>query len=392
MHLVFVSSLVPAGPPESGYEIANQAIIEGLRRAGAKVTILGFRLPGRDLAWPDDTVCLGEIDVRTHTASTAKKLKWLTTAVQGGLTFASAKLKSINAAEIESAIAGIGAIDGFVLNSVQLAGAFEKQFTGRPYMFVAHNVEHLSARQNAAQATSPFERFQYRREARLLEALEKRLCAGARFVLTLADEDRAPLGVAGDDRSLALPLVTPQAVPGGAMRATAFDTGMIGTWTWAPNRAGLEWFLQRVVPHLPPLMTVGIAGKVPRGFPARDPRVRFLGRVDDAKDFMRQCRVIALTSRSGTGVQLKSLETFELGLPAVATASSLRGIGDVPDNVVEADSAEDFARALVTLVDRQRTGEMADLDGAQFRESQLERMDEVLLKALRRLCPESANG
>ena len=387
MHLVFVSSLVPAGPPESGYEIANQAVIDGLRRAGAKVTILGFKMPGRKLSDPDNTVCLGEIDVRTDAASTAQKLKWCGAAMCSGTTFASAKLRSIGADGIERAIAGIGEVDGYVLNSVQLAGAFEKQFTAKPYLFVAHNVEHLSALQNAAQASGPFEKLQYRREARFLKALEQRLCSGARFVLTLADEDRGPLGVDSDDRSRALPLVTAQSGKGGGMRVTAFDTGMIGTWTWAPNRAGLEWFLQRVVPLLPPLMTVGIAGKVPRGFPARDPRVRFLGRVDDAKDFLRQCRVTALASRAGTGVQLKSLEAFELGLPAVATVSSLRGIGEVPGNVLRADTAEEFAGALTLLVDRQRTGEIVDLDGSVFREKQIKAMDEVLEEALRRIRP-----
>ncbi|WP_421853997.1 glycosyltransferase [Oricola sp.] len=389
MHLVFVTSLVPAGPPESGYEIANQAIIDGLCRAGARVTVLGFKMPGRTVSDPQNTVCLGEIDVRNDTASATQKFAWLAATMRGGITFSSAKLRMVGERDVETALAGIGDVDGYVLNSVQLAGAFERQFRGRPYVFVAHNVEYLSARQNAEQATNPFEKLLFYREARLLKALERRLCENARFVLTLADEDAAPLGVTG--RSLALPLVTPQAPGGGAMRVTAFDTGMIGTWTWAPNRVGLEWFLQQVVPLLPPLMTVGIAGKVPRGFPARDPRVQFLGRVEDAKDFLRQCRVISLTSRSGTGVQLKSLETFEMGLPAVATASSLRGIADIPDNVLKADTAEEFASALQALVDRQRTGELPDLDGLRYREDRIAAMDAVIGEALNRLHADSGN-
>ena len=68
MHLVFVSSLVPSGPPESGYEIANHAIIDGLRRTGAKVTVLGFKWPDATLSDPDNTVCLGEVDVKTEMA------------------------------------------------------------------------------------------------------------------------------------------------------------------------------------------------------------------------------------------------------------------------------------------------------------------------------------
>ena len=35
MHLVFVTSIVPDGSPSTGYEIANAAIVNALRRAGA---------------------------------------------------------------------------------------------------------------------------------------------------------------------------------------------------------------------------------------------------------------------------------------------------------------------------------------------------------------------
>ena len=42
MRVVIATSLVPAGPPESGYEIANAAIAAGFARAGAAVTHLGF--------------------------------------------------------------------------------------------------------------------------------------------------------------------------------------------------------------------------------------------------------------------------------------------------------------------------------------------------------------
>jgi Glycosyl transferases group 1 len=384
MHLVFVSSLVPSGPPESGYEIANHAIIDGLRRTGAKVTVLGFKWPDATLSDPDNTVCLGEVDVKTDTASSGQKLKWLGAAVAGGLTFSSAKLRVVAEAEIRRVLETLEPFDGFVLNGVPLAGAFETLFTSRPYLFVAHNVEHLSAVQNAGEAGGLVERLMFRREARYLRALEHRLCAGARFVLTLADEDRGPLGVDDGARSLSLPLVTPSAGSASGPRAPAFDTGMIGTWTWAPNRIGLEWFLQKVVPQLHPDVTVAIAGKTPKGFPNRDPRVTFLGRVIDAKDFMRQCRVIALTARAGTGVQLKTIETFELGLPAVATASSLRGIADIPANVRCVDDPGEFAKALQDMIVGQRTGTLEDLDGRAFRSAQLARMDGVLAAAVER--------
>ena len=65
MHLVFATSIVPSGTPSTGYEIANAAIIDALRRAGVRVTVLGYTWPGVQPSDPDNTLVLGEVDVRT---------------------------------------------------------------------------------------------------------------------------------------------------------------------------------------------------------------------------------------------------------------------------------------------------------------------------------------
>jgi hypothetical protein len=384
MHLVFASSLVPCGAPESGFEIANAAIVDGLERAGATVSHIGFQWPGSSLNAPERTRSLGELDVKTDNASTRQKLAWLARAMAGGLPFASAKLRVLGDAAFRAALDEIGPFDAVVINGVGLAGAFEKALTDQPYLYVAHNVEHQSAAEAARQASSPVERFMYRREARHLRALEERLVAGARHVWTLTQEDRATFGLEGSERASVLPLVTPlsaTAIPAG-QRVPAFDAGVIGTWTWTPNRIGLEWFLQEVMPHLPEQVTIAIAGALPAGFPQRDKRVTFLGRVVDAKQFIRQCRIVTLTARAGTGVQLKTIEAFEMGLPAVATPSSLRGIADVPANVRIADTGREFGKLLAEQIVGHRTGSVTDLDATAFRASQIAGMDAAIAQAL----------
>ncbi|MDZ7823593.1 MAG: glycosyltransferase family 4 protein [Ahrensia sp.] len=382
MHLVFASSLVPCGAPESGFDIANHAIVNALRRAGVRVTYFGFKWPNVELADPENTVCLGEIDPKTDSASTGQKLKWLATAITSGLTFSAAKLRFVDEAAVRSAFNTIENVDGVIINGVPLAGAYEDLLTRKPFLFVAHNVENISAVASAKAAGSIIERFMFKREAIYLKKLELRLAEKAKFVLTLADEDRAPLGVGQDHRSQYLPLVTPQAISFADGRIKAFDVGMIGTWSWAPNRIGLEWMLQEVVPLLPKDITVAVAGNIPKGFPQRDKRVQFLGRVLDAKDFLRQCRVIALTSREGTGVQLKSIETFEMGLPAVATPSSMRAMAQTPANVLVRNDAKAYAAALTEHVLNVRTNIVKDIDGSAFREAQIKQMDNVIAKAL----------
>jgi len=385
MHLLFATSIVPDGRLESGYEIANDAIIEALRRNGARVTVMGLAWPGRRPPEDPDTIVLGEMDVRTQTASAVQKVRWLTEAVRAGLTFASAKLRFVGEKAVREAIGRVGPVDAYVLNSFQFAEAFQSCLTDRPTIYVAHNVEAKSARENAESSQEPFQRAMFRREAQLLEGLEQRLCRDARFVFTLAEEDRVALGVDSDARSATLPLVTRRDVPNPGPRRIECEAGLIGTWTWQPNRIGLEWFLDEVVPHLPSGFRIRIAGSMSPAMAshlaARHPSVEVMGRVPDAGAFVRSAALVPLVSRGGTGVQLKTIETFEMGLPSVATTSSLRGIAYRPENCVVADDPRSFAAAMVALAE----GEPHDVDGRAFHASQLAVLDRQVRRGLQAL-------
>lgn len=373
MHLVFVTSIVPDGAPSTGYEIANAAIVGALRRAGARVTVLGFAWPGRAPADPESTVLLGEVDVRTDNAGPVRKLRWLARALAEGQTFSSVKLRAAGEAAVRAALRRIGAFDAYVLNAVQLAGAYPAVFRDRPSIFVAHNVEFRSAAENAEAARTPVERFMFRRESRLLEKLETGFCRRADFVFTLAEEDRAALGVADDTRSAALPLVTRETLPVPSAPASPLhDACLIGTWTWQPNRIGLDWFLEKVVPRLKPGFRIAIAGATPAGMRSSHPGVSFVGRVEDAPGFVMGAAVVPLVSRAGTGVQLKTIETFELGLPSVATSHALRGIAWRPENCAVADDPEEFAR----MLEEKAAHRGPRADGALFHRRQRAVLDE----------------
>lgn len=379
MHLLFATSIVPGSSLGSGYEIATAAIIGSLRRNGARVTVLGYCWPGVAPADPAQSIVLGEIDVRTEGASQLRKAGWLMRALTAGRTFASAKLTEAPPAQVREAIRRAGPFDAYVVNSVQIAGAYPDLFSNLPMIFVAHNVEHAAAGQSAAASESGLQRILYRREARLLREHEARLCAQARFVFTLAEEDRAPLGVQSPERSAFLPLVTRATPPSPpSKRAIDYDAALIGTWSWQPNRIGLDWFLHEVTPHLDPSLRIRIAGHVPQGIVISHPGVVLAGRVDSAEAFVRAAAVVPLVSRAGSGVQLKTIETFEQGLPAVATSSSLRGIGSLPVNCARADTAVDFAAALQRAV-RDPPG---DVDGRGFYHGQRAALDAAVRAGL----------
>jgi hypothetical protein len=162
------------------------------------------------------------------------------------------------------------------------------------------------------------------------------------------------------------------------------DAALIGTWTWQPNRIGLDWFLEKVVPHLRPDFRIRIAGSVPFGVSSAHPGVELVGRVPDAQAFVRGAAVIPLISTSGSGVQLKTIETFELGLPSVATSHSLRGIDHRPVNCVVTDDPVAFAGALEAAV-----ADVRDVDGSAFHRRQVKALDAAIGRGLKKLGPVS---
>lgn len=383
MHYVFISSLVPVQAPASGYDIANRVLVDAIRLLGHTVSVIGFLQPGHQPAAPEHTRLLGELEVTNARVTKWQKALWLKAAFLHGEPVSVAKMHAARPSDVRAALDALGEVDGLILNSVQLPGAFLDIFRAWPCIFIAHNVEARSAADNAAGAGDPLTRFLFARDARLLAELERELCTSSRHVFTLAEADRAEMGISDDTRSTALPLVTAVTPPGGPTpRAAPYDAGMIGSWTWAANRAGLDWFIADVVSRLPSDFRIAIAGGTGAGVPSAPDNVSFLGRVGDARDFVRSCRVIPLISRTGTGVQLKTIETFELGLPSVATANALRGISCVPDNCVMADDPGAFAAALSDMVSRSRAGEVLDSDGRAFHREQLSGLMSSLARGL----------
>lgn len=379
MHLLFVTSLVPDGHATSGYEIANQAIIDGLRRIGVTVTVIGFTWPGKAASDPENTIVLGSLDVRTATADRQTKLRWVAGALAGGHTISSVKMRAVSETVLRQAMASHGPYDAYVLNGVSLPGAFPALFNELPSLWVAHNVEFKSARENVESAEGQLKKLFFRREARLLETIERNLAQNARFVFTLAQEDRAPLGVNSPERSAVLPLITTASAPiAPKNRKIHYDAGLIGTWTWEPNRVGLEWFVREVAPLLPLDFKLGVAGQMSSPMENAPPCIEFLGRVPDAKAFVNSCAVIPLVARGGTGVQLKTIETFEAGLPSVATNLSLRGINSRPANCDITDDPQTFANLLITKANDIKTGKTLDLDGRSFYEAQRNALDAAL--------------
>jgi Glycosyl transferases group 1 len=382
MRLAFITSLLPTGKADTGFEIANGCILDGLRNAGCDVTLFGFLRQNETLEPPRGSIVLDRIVIENAVAPFQQKLRWLADSFRLGLPVISAKLAAYGQQRLIEIIDRHGPFDGFVINSAPVAGAFPALLE-RPSILVAHNVEHASARENASTAGG-LTGLLYRREAQLLEAIESKATARARFVWCLAKEDRTLLGLSDDKRSAVLPLLVPSAKALPDVEPE-HDIGLIGTWTWQPNLVGLHWFLDEVAPRLSDDISIAIAGRLPSGMKSGLKQVSLLGRVPDAAAFIAACRTVALASRNGTGIQLKTIETFQLGKPSVATRSSVRGIGQLPTNCLVADDPKGFAAALTKLVWDVRAERTQTADGNAFIESRKKGLNAAIAQGLQAL-------
>ncbi len=380
MRLAFFTSIITDGNPTSGFEIANEAIVEGLRSLGHEVSVIGFRQPRQKVPLGDEIHVLKTINLENSNVSFLKKAEWLARTQLKGLPVAAAKLTGYSPEKFSQQIEKHGPFDGHIINSYQMAAAFPVVLKA-PYIYVAHNVEHQSAAENAKSAKSKAERYFYNRDEKLLRKLEAQYCNGARFVWALSDEDLSAHAVA-KTKGCTLPLVTPLIESAGKNQPKKWDLGLIGTWSWQPNFVGLLWFLNEVVPAIPKEYRIAVAGGIPEGLENTHPAVEFLGRVDSAREFLDSVRVVPLVSRGGTGVQLKTIEAFQAGYSCVATSSSLRGIDVLPENCLEADNAKTFSKALILLISQSREGILQDVDGKTFYDGQLKKMERGLKRGV----------
>jgi polysaccharide biosynthesis protein PslH len=226
----------------------------------------------------------------------------------------------------------------------------------RPVL-VMHNLE-SQAYAHQAERERGVKRWFLQREHRLVQGLEQEALAASAAVLGLSEPDCEQLEAAARAAGSHAPVLNLPGYPGRASRLRASPepthrahrVGLIGTWTWEPNRRALEWMLREVLPVLPMGVELWVAGVGTEVLVHRPAAVRWLGRVPNVAEFYAQVDVLAVPSLEGSGVQEKAIEAIGSGKPVVATPHALRGLGPgLPSHVLVAEDARRFAVLLTEL-------------------------------------------
>jgi hypothetical protein len=339
--VAFLTTVLP-GDRRGGGEIVSQAFVDALRSSGAAVNVVGYRRQGSAPPVHADDVAAGERPIETAAAG-ARAALWLASGLARREPYSFAKYRSrqYRAAARRLLERRPGLV---VLDHAQSAAAAGHLDGATPVVYLAHNVEHEIYGELAATAEGP-RAVLLRREAALVRRLETALAGRAAEVWALTDADAAALERLGARRTRSF-AVPPTGSPEQDPPPPDVDVALLGTWTWESNAAGLRWFRDRVLPELPEGVTVAVAGAGSEAVGAANGRVRALGVVGDALQFLRRARVVAIPSVAGSGVQVKTLDAIASGRRVVATPVAARGLGDLPPTVTVADGPAGFAAAL----------------------------------------------
>ncbi|MDZ5698896.1 glycosyltransferase [Chelativorans sp. M5D2P16] len=361
LSILFLTTVLP-GEGRAGGEIVSAHVIEALRTLGHDVRVLGYARTGY-------VPGAGEMLVETRAIETRgaafSAVRWLAQAFARRTPYSAEKyVGGSYLATLEQALSE-RRWDRVILDHAQM-GWLLPRLDGQDLIHVSHNCEGLLYAGQARHG-NVFRRAIFTREARMMEEVERRLALRARSVWTLTEAQAHVFREMGASSVTVLPVPPMPLADSFRLPEPDCDIALLGTWSWGPNRAGLDWFCQEVVP-LAPSLRIRVGGTGAEDLRGRFEGIEIAGRVPDAAAFLASARVIAVPSTAGDGIQIKSLDAIAIGRPVVATPFALRGIDGLPPRVKSAETPRAFAAALREALE-QSTGDAADDWQAKRRET-----------------------
>ena len=229
-----------------------------------------------------------------------------------------------------------------------------------------HNAVFQVPSRLARHEVNPLKRALLAWEARKMASFEARICRGFDHVVWVTTEDRSALMAAmGSNieathgQSTVIPIcVNPTQPPVVAHGSKARRVTFLGGLHWPPNAEGALWFAREIWPLVRakvPGAVLTIIGKDPPRSLARLRRVtsgiEITGFVTDPGGLLSETEAFVVPLQAGGGMRVKILDAWSRGLPVISTRIGAEGLqARDGENVLLADTAESFARAVVRVL------------------------------------------
>ncbi len=256
-----------------------------------------------------------------------------------------------------------------------------------------HNVESEIVQHLAARAAG-IRKFLLRQEYRNLRRVEAQSCARFQHVMCVSERDRQglerllreecarsasgqPDGAAGRPRMHVTPIgvdcteIKPPGAPKEEGRLL-----FVGPLNWPPNAEAVMWFVKEVWPQIqrrrPQAKFRVVGANAPRAVRqmARAPGIELAGYVEDLLPELGRATAMVVPLQAGSGLRVKILTAMAAGLAVVSTSVGYAGIEAVPgEHLLVADRAEEFAQAVISLLDNRARRRGLEQAGRQLVET-----------------------
>lgn len=391
MNILFLTQIVPY-PPDAGPRVKTWHVLRSLAMQGHSVTLISFVRPEE----VPHIAALENVCDAVHTVpirrSRAADLWYMARSYltsrpflveRDDLTEMQAKVdKLVREKEFDFIHA-----DQLTMVQFALRGAVANNKKPK-VIFDAHNavwsiVERM--RENARW----FLKLVLAIEAKRVKRYEGELLKQVDHVLAVTEIDQAGLVEAlrtskrKPDEKVAPITVVPIATDTGQLQPVKRKFGSknivtLGTLHYPPNADGIRWFFNQVFPLIRervPDVTLTIIGKNPPqdflDLAAKNPNVvSVTGYVPELAPYLEQSALMVVPVRAGGGMRVRILEAFAYAMPVVTTTIGLEGIHAEPErDVLVADTATDFAKRIVELLEDTSLQEKLSINGRRLAET-----------------------
>ena len=346
-------------PPADGGTIAMHSLGQSLIRQGADVKVLAMNT-SRHYIRLDSLPADYKSKTKIETVDIDTRIKpW--DAFRNLFSHESYNVKRFDHASFHQKLRKI--FDEEKFDIVQFESVFAgpylqtvREISGAKCVLRAHNIEHIIW-QRMADTSSNFLRKKYLKLlATRLKKYESEIAGKFDALLPMTRQDADVFSkINSTAKQKIIPIgLNPEVYPYKENHNETPSLFHLGSMDWMPNQEAVEWFLENCwyeIKTASPHLKLYLAG---RGFPdslkINDSNIIYDEAVSNAVDYMQSKSIMIVPLLSGSGMRVKILQAFALGLPVVSTTIGAEGIECTDgENIIIADKPADFARAVETL-------------------------------------------
>jgi polysaccharide biosynthesis protein PslH len=255
-----------------------------------------------------------------------------------------------------------------------------RKVAGFPILLFQHNVESVITRRHYEVAANPFLKLFWWLQWRKMERYEKEMCQRFIGTVTVSETDKSLLEDKFAARNVfCIPtgIDTDYFVPVERRQANNNSMVFTGSMDWLPNEDAILFFAREILPRIKtqiPQVKLTVVGRNPSRALLKEvkrfPEIELTGWVKDVRPFIARHSLYVIPLRIGGGTRIKVYEAMAMGKAVVSTRIGVEGLPvRNGENVLLSDEPEEFANAVVRLLEDVKARRSIEINARAFVET-----------------------